>query len=334
MEWSAERERAIASIAAHSKTVYSAAMEASRILGVSYDSARSKLKRMIRRGECMIGNIHELVMIVEDTGNGVLVIPDLEAPFQDDEFVENVLGVCSAWHVDQCVFAGDAVHFESISPHPHEFSVDLRIADRINEIINTAKTKKEMKEMMSALLQDVIDAKNFSDEMAATRSALGKIIERFDTVYFIMGNHEKRFVRALENSGVKADDLGRMILSPKHAEKAKFSSLYWCIVRSGGETFQIEHPNSSSERTARDLATKFGRHVIMGHSHRLQITFDLSGRFWAIHAGHCVDEGKLQYTAQRHAPTAHAKGAVIIRNGHPYVMTTKTDWKAMQKMFA
>jgi hypothetical protein len=66
----------------------------------------------------------------------------------------------------------------------------------------------------------------------------------------------------------------------------------------------------------------------MGHSHLLDFTWDISGKFHAIHAGHCVDEGRLPYAAQRHITRRqHKPGAVIVRGGFPWLLFDGVPWE-------
>jgi hypothetical protein len=61
--------------------------------------------------------------------------------------------------------------------------------------------------------------------------------------------------------------------------------------------------------------------------------FDISGRYYAIHMGHCCDEMRLAYVGQRDSTTYnHLRGAVIVREGCPYLLHDKVDWKRLEMM--
>ena len=69
---------------------------------------------------------------------------------------------------------------------------------------------------------------------------------------------------------------------------------------------------------------------MMGHSHRLSLAWDISGRYYAIHMGHCVDEMRLPYASQRSSTQpAHLAGAVIVRDGVPWLLHERIDWKRL-----
>lgn len=56
-----------------------------------------------------------------------------------------------------------------------------------------------------------------------------------------------------------------------------------------------------------------------------------SGKFYAVHMGHCVDETRLPYAAQRHTiGDAHKLGAVIVRDGFMWLLSEHVDWKRLK----
>ena len=86
------------------------------------------------------------------------------------------------------------------------------------------------------------------------------------------------------------------------------------------------------ETEAAGLAAKFQCHVIVGHSHIWKVGRDISGRYWAIAAGHCADEERMAYAAIRHSKRmSHVSGAVIIRDGFPWVLNEWTPWDRLKK---
>ncbi len=110
---------------------------------------------------------------------------------------------------------------------------------------------------------------------------------------------------------------------------------YFSYLKSGGQDFRIEHPKSAAKSAATTLAAKYQCHILMAHSHYLSSSFDVSGNYWAIQMGHCVDEQRLPYAAQRSTTApAHSLGAVIVRDGHPWLLHHKTDWEKLAKIGA
>jgi len=71
----------------------------------------------------------------------------------------------------------------------------------------------------------------------------------------------------------------------------------------------------------------------MGHSHKMFFDFDTSGKYYSIQMGHCVDETRLSYVGQRDAKRdSHKLGAVIVRDGYPYLLHEQTPWERMKQL--
>jgi hypothetical protein len=171
------------------------------------------------------------------------------------------------------------------------------------------------------------DAPGLSAELVEARKVMSVFSQQFDDVLYVIGNHEGRLLRALQ-SPVFPSEILRLL----ECEKWRIAPMYFANLISGGEEYSIEHPKGCSPQTARNLAAKLQKHVIMGHSHILDYGWDISGSFYAIQSGHCCDEARLPYAAQRHNTSkAHELGAVIVREGYPYLLHRKTKWKHMVK---
>ena len=167
-----------------------------------------------------------------------------------------------------------------------------------------------------------------SRELADARKVVVALNEHFDHVDLIAGNHEGRLLRAL-NSAIFPTDLLRLL----DAQKWRVAPYYLSYVISGGQTFRVTHPKGSSESTAKRLAGRYQSHILMAHSHLWRMGMDASGKWFTVTMGHCVDESRLAYVGQRDAPhDAHSLGAVIVRNGFPYLLGERTPWKEYAKM--
>ena len=190
------------------------------------------------------------------------------------------------------------------------------------------KYQAALPELMEALDGTEENVSNISAEMRAARQVVTVLSQAFKAVDFVIGNHEGRLLRAFQ-SPVCPEDVLRLI----DAEAWRIAPYYWMHLKSGGRVFQIEHPGAAARTTAARLASKFQVDVIMGHSHLVDFRFDASGRFYAITAGHCVDELRLPYCSQRHRPgDAHNLGAVIVRDGYPWLLHGRSDFTRMMKM--
>jgi hypothetical protein len=266
------------------------------------------------------------------------VIPDLELPFHKAEFVNRVLDLSQAWKVDHLILAGDMLHFNSLSSwEPNwqkpngkggldeiqearwvEFGLGLR-----------GRQKEKFFDLMDDTGVKMEDGDpNVSEELRIARKSTDAINQCFSKVDLILGNHEGRLLRAL-NSPLFATEITDKVKQ----ENWRIAPYYYSELISGGEKFRIEHPKSAAKITPERLASKFLCHILAGHSHLLSMNWDLSGNFYCIYMGHCCDERRMPYAAQRstNSPT-HLNGAVIVRDGIPWLLHDKVDWKRLAKL--
>ena len=273
---------------------------------------------------------------LEMEGDAV-VLPDPEFPYHDADFMNRVLDLADAWKIKQANIAGDGLHLNAISkfePAWKAKQTHTMSEEQEKELLEYADKlpRKHREEYIGKVLGDgnIQDGDDIGNELETSRRALIRLGEQFDQVDWVIGNHDGRFLSAL-NSPVFSDQFLKFIglTDPKW----RIAPYYYSFIRSGSELFRIEHPKSASQATASKLASKYLCHVLMGHSHLLSNQFDQSGSFWAIHMGHCVDERRLPYAAQRsNTSPAHVLGAVIIRDGYPWLLTERTPWASMAKM--
>jgi hypothetical protein len=166
--------------------------------------------------------------------------------------------------------------------------------------------------------------------MHHARKTLEALDQLFDKFVWVLGNHEGRLLRAINSPVMPSELLNLMKL-----EEGKWIAdpYYYCLLNSGGQIFRITHPKGAANGTARGLASQYFQHIIMGHSHKMFFDWDTSGKYYAIQMGHCVDEERLCYAAQRDAKRdSHKLGAVIVRDGYPYLLTEQLDWERMKRL--
>lgn len=259
----------------------------------------------------------------------VLIIPDLESPFQHQEFTQKVFDLAAAWKVKDLVLAGDAVHNETLSGWGAKWGDNppAKNAESILEFIRTLPEDKraeavEVLEKAGALNQDT----GLSGELADVRSMFRAINSQFDRVYYVMGNHEDRLLRRLEVVLNPADWL-RLL---ETGDKWRIAPYYYAIIRSGGQVFRVVHPRTASDPAPAQIAAREHCHVLMAHSHKWQISRDPSGKYWAAHIGHCVDERRLYYVQRdRGGWQSHGLGAAIIRDGYPYFLSEDSPFDVL-----
>lgn len=265
-----------------------------------------------------------------------LILSDVEAPFHHAEFMNKCIELAIKWKVKTCILAGDFMHFDSISSwepawtNPPKTGLNDAQERVLMDFLQTlpGKYQASMPALLEALDGTEENVSNISAEMRAARQVVEALSSSFKNIDFVIGNHEGRLLRAFQ-SPVCPEDVLRLI----DAESWRIAPYYWMHLKSGGRTYQIEHPGAAARTTAARLAAKYQVDVIMGHSHLLEFRMDASGQHYAITAGHCVDELRLPYSSQRHRPgDAHNLGAVIVRDGYPWLLHNGCDFARLMKM--
>ena len=267
-----------------------------------------------------------------------LILPDVEIPFHHAEFINRVLDLADAWKIKLMISAGDLLHFDSLSGWEPNWAV------KPNSGLSEQDEKRLMDLAMSLpknhqakLMETIVDIggqsedSGFSGEMHHARTVLKSLDDCFDSFVWVLGNHEGRLLRAI-NSPVQPSEL--LNLMKLEEGKWQIAPYYYCLLETEQGTYRITHPKSAANGAARGLASQYLQNVIMGHSHKVFWDWDVSGRFHAIQAGHCVDEMRLAYAAQRDAKRdSHALAAVIVKNGYPYLLKEQMDWLAMKGLY-
>ncbi len=223
---------------------------------------------------------------------------DIEIPFHDADFINNCIAIAKAYEVKQAVFGGDFCHWDSFSPFP---GADTDTEQEITEI----------------------------DEH------LPQFLEPFEKILWIMGNHDQRAQRAL-NRKVTNEQALRMMVAPETMavfhKKVTTSEYFWM---DASYNWRLEHAANNRVMpagTAKALAERFHKNIVMGHTHKTGWLQDVSGTLQAIESGCCVDIKKLAYPNLRHSThTAMVNGAVLMldtgRQYSPLLLNKFTDWQ-------
>lgn len=229
----------------------------------------------------------------------LLWLSDIEIPFHYHQFLNNSIDLALAYGIKQCVLGGDILHLEAFSPFP---GADTNAGEEITEI----------------------------------EEYLPMLIEPFEKLYWLMGNHDDRALRVMERK-IKVEQVMRLFVSPKTHQKfhqrVTISDYYWMYA---GYEWQLEHAKNNRmmpASTAKALAEKFHKNIVMGHTHVWGQVQDVSGQFTAIESGCCVDTERLAYPNLRHSTrTKMQNGSVLlIDTGRMYtpmlLSPTRTDFE-------
>ena len=270
----------------------------------------------------------------------VVVLPDIQFPYHHHEFLNHILDLCKAWNVKHCVLAGDVIENSSLSHFDPAWSGAGNpegISDSVTDDLLDAMAKMPKKvadEVRSVInkhgRKTITNADGISDEWGYAKKPLATIISLFDTLVWMLGNHEGRLLRQMQ-SPFLPDHLLKMFVGDD--PKISIAPYYYTIVNSGGETWKIIHPKSAGRDDPQIYASKLLCHVVMAHSHHWNLGKDRSGKFFAISTGACVDNARLPYAAQRdNKGFQHMLGATIIRNGKPWLLGEDSDWNLLKKL--
>lgn len=265
-----------------------------------------------------------------------IVLPDIELPFHHADFFNRALDLADAWGIRQAIVAGDLLHFDSLSSWQANWVEPEHLPDRVErKLMNMAMKmpRKHQEEIMATIvdIEDDLDGggSGVSKELERARKIVRIMTEQFDEIDFILGNHDDRFLKAVE-SQMFPSELLRLV---EAGDKWRVAPYYFSNLISSGEKYQIEHPKTWAKTSPVRLASKYRCHILQAHSHRWGWDTDISGSYWAINMGCIVDERRLPYAAQRHGTAdGHALGCVIVRDGYPYLLSERTPWNTFKKM--
>jgi hypothetical protein len=305
-------------------------------LGRTYASVNVKLSRLKSEGKIPVSQVPASKMPLwneplKSEGDAV-ILTDVEAPFQHSEFINRVLDLADTWGVQTLHLGGDLLHYDSLSAWGSEWTEDKEeLVDLFMTIVEKYIANKKKTEVVEMLDEyGMTSTGGLSGELKESRRVF-RSFDSFKSVYVELGNHDDRYLRALDQA-LSPKELLHQIDKDKD-ERWKIAPYYYAFIETEAGTYRITHPRGAGQKTAIDLAIQFHQHVIMGHSHRWNISRDPSGKFWAIQQGHCVDENRLAYVKQRDAKRdAHVLGATIIRGGYPFVLSPESPWEMLKRM--
>jgi hypothetical protein len=301
----------------------------------SFPSVNSKLTKMKLSGEWKVSQVPASSMPLWNeplvSEGDAVILTDVEAPFQHSEFINRVLDLADAWGIQTLHLGGDLLHYDSLSAWGSEWTQESEaMVDILIEIMNSLPNKKREEVRGKLEEKGMLGGGGLSGELKESRRVF-RSFDSFKNVYVELGNHDDRYLRALDQA-----------LSPKELlhqidrdrdERWHIAPYYYGFIDTEKGRFRVTHPRGAGQKAAVDLAVQFHTHVIMGHSHRWNISRDPSGDYWAIQQGHCVDEKRLAYVGQRDAKRdAHVLGATIIRDGFPFVLSPESPWDLLRRM--
>lgn len=269
----------------------------------------------------------------------IVIFPDIQFPYHHAEFINHVAGLCKTWNVRHCVLAGDVIENSSLThfdPNWENGNGGNGIPDEVlDDLIELKKLGRSVSDKLDTLIEKhgrktLTSAGGVAEEWGYAKKDLRRLVNQFDEVIWSLGNHEGRVLRQMQ-SPFLPEDLKRLFLGDE--PKVKIAPYYYALIKSGGIDWRVEHPKSSTKGDAKWYAAKHLCNIAMAHSHQWMMQKDKSGKYWGVEIGCCVDEMRLPYAAQRSTKQdMHMLGALIIRDGKPWLLSEESDWKLLGKL--
>lgn len=270
--------------------------ELARIHNITVGKVAGKIDRYIKSDQ------KKLKLFEVDLGSPWLlqgdwmIIGDVHLPCTDYGFLQLVIKVAKKYGIKKLIIAGDF------------FTLDI-----------------------ASKYQQVVPAIQWEMERKAGRLVVAELLEWFDDLRFLMGNHDRRLQR-LTDGQLDENDIFGMISS---SDKVHVSNWGHCVVENknkDGYPWRITHSSNYSinQLTVADaLSNKFQMNIISHHEHHLAQGWDRYKRFVVINNGCLVDQNKLAYVMlDDNKMSGMTLGFVMLQNGvattfgkYPY-----TDW--------
>lgn len=173
------------------------------------------------------------------------------------------------------------------------------------------------------------------EELDYGEKLLDYLVEWFDFILVLMGNHEERLYKRKLDKYIDWERLTRML--HQHKDKIKFSKYGYCVLN---DTWRITHPKNYSQiktRVANKIALKHRQNVLNFHGHALSIAHDDSGHQIIADGGGLFDEKKVEYRMIKDSTyPAWATGFwVITKDNELHAFNDLfTPWKFYEKAWA
>jgi hypothetical protein len=188
---------------------------------------------------------------------------DWELPYLSPAIFQQMLKQARRLKIKNLMVAGDVFEFERLGP----FAAVVPVPHPMTE-----------EKVALALMDEVLDW--------------------FEDVRCILGNHDSRCIKALEGA-VQPEDIMAALCSKLGGDPHVHWSVYGhCVIESETGPWRITHPKNYSRTpmaVGRKLAAKYLQHIVGFHAHATSIGFDESGRYIVAGVGCMADVTKLPY---------------------------------------
>jgi len=138
---------------------------------------------------------------------------------------------------------------------------------------------------------------SFRKERYITDMFFEDMLELFDKIYIIMGNHDMRFFKVLMGE-IEAPQFFKIFTDQLNKNIFVSGNYRYCEFN---KTWRITHPKNYSKistRVAESIAVIHqNKNIATGHGHHQGFRFEPSGKWMCVDVGCMCDANKLEYTA-------------------------------------
>jgi len=213
--------------------------------------------------------VHRMKITLDEpmrhTGD-IAITADWHVPLYDAEYANRFISEARARGHKDLLIAGDFFNFDALSAYdPKQHSAGLE------------------------------------GELVEALSVMRILLETFENIYYLWGNHDVRLHRAL-GFALQFQSAMKLVfgnLGDEALERIKFTNLdHMYVDVPGGESWYVCHPQNYSRiplSTARVLAAKYNANVITAHSHHCAVGYATDGERVVAEIGGLFDRHKTAY---------------------------------------
>lgn len=216
----------------------------------------------------------------------VLITADWHIPLYDPEYVNEMIMTAQREGLKHLIVAGDFFNFDSLSQYD---------------------PKQE-------------DA-GLERELSEGAAVMRVLMETFDTIYYLWGNHDARLHRAL-GFAIQFREAMKMVfgvLGEDVLNRVVFTNLdHMWVEGDNGVDWYICHPKNYASvplNNARRLASKFNANVITAHSHHCAVGYGPDGEKVCAEIGGLFDRHKTAYLQRTTTFPTWQQGYAYLKDG-------------------
>lgn len=160
-------------------------------------------------------------------------------------------------------------------------------------------------------------------ELAEGQAVMRVLLETFDKIIYVWGNHDARLHKAL-GFAIQFKEAMRLVfgsLGTEALDRVQFTNLdhVW-VKQNDGREWYVCHPQSYNRlplSTARAMAAKLNTNIITAHAHHCAIGYALNGTDIVCEIGGLFDRHKTSYLQRTTTHPTWVQGFAILKEGEP-----------------